>query len=287
MNRILHGYCYRITFTCARYLQICQDHSPCWPSVRCVNTLYRSWSTCRSRSVNMLTARAPLPESSCPAAARRAPGAGRRNHCARALSQLHCTYMLPRYAWCRYLLHSLIVFRVYIYLSKQIYNLNALKIQFNTFSVVSIFNFSLENIHIEKSLKEQYVKRFSRFYFECSIVDCKSGHTSDSCSQKQHFATNGSDPRDWLMVSIVHSTHCFHSAQTSFTKLMAVCLFPLKLVICTSCTLLTSDSDPQIHEISTFSTFPISKLEVCRQCWLQCWWERLCPGRQQAGIVGG
>ena len=78
-------YCYGITFTCDRYLQICRDHSPCWPSVRCVNTLYiESWSTLRS--VNRLTARAPLPESSCPAAARRAPGAGRRNHCARALS---------------------------------------------------------------------------------------------------------------------------------------------------------------------------------------------------------
>ena len=110
------------------------------------------------------------------------------------------------------------------------------------------------------------MKRFSRFYFECSIVGCESKHTSDSCSQKQHSATNGSDPRDWMMVSIVHSTDCFcfHSAQTSFTKLMTVCLFPLKLVTCTSCIILTSD--PQIHEISTISTFPISKLEVCRQC---------------------
>ena len=110
------------------------------------------------------------------------------------------------------------------------------------------------------------MKRFSRFYFECSIVGCESEHTSDSCSQKQHSATNGSDPRDWMMVSIVHSTDCFcfHSAQTSFTKLMTVCLFPLKLVTCTSCIILTSD--PQIHEISTISTFPISKLEVCRQC---------------------
>ena len=35
-----------------------------------------------------------------------------------------------------------------------------MNIQFNTFSVVSIFNFSLENIHIEKSLKNKYEKIF-------------------------------------------------------------------------------------------------------------------------------
>ena len=35
-----------------------------------------------------------------------------------------------------------------------------MNIQFNTFSVVSIFNFSLENIHIEKNLKNKYEKIF-------------------------------------------------------------------------------------------------------------------------------
>ena len=112
------------------------------------------------------------------------------------------------------------------------------------------------------------MKRFSRFYFECSIVGCESKHTSDSCSQKQHSATNGSDPRDWMMVCIVHSTDCFcfHSAQTSFTKLMTVCLFPLKLVTCTSSIILTLTHKFMKYLQSTFSTFPISKLEVCRQC---------------------
>ena len=35
-----------------------------------------------------------------------------------------------------------------------------MNIQFNTFSVVSIFKFSLEIIHIEKSLKNKYEKIF-------------------------------------------------------------------------------------------------------------------------------
>ena len=78
-----------------------------------------------------------------------------------ATLHLHYTcYLATRYAWCRYLLYSLIVRVKSVHLSKQISNPNAMNIQFNTFSVVSIFKFSLEIIHIEKSLKNKYEKIF-------------------------------------------------------------------------------------------------------------------------------